>query len=94
MGEFAVRMPVPVTNMRTFCHMLMMSALHLAEKSITLYEMNAAIGRVLATPDAEAKWLSGINIFEGLEQDVPVAPEINAQIERMSAFIAPTIARP
>lgn len=94
MGKFAVRMPVPVTNMRTFCHMLMMSALRLAEKNIALYEMNAAIGRVLATPDAEAKWLSGMNIFEGLEQDVPVIPEINAQIERMSAFIAPTIARP
>jgi Fe-S-cluster containining protein len=93
MGKFAVRMPVPVTSMRTFCHMLMMSALRLAGKNIALYEMNAAITRVLATPDAEARWLSGENIFEGLEQDVPIVPEIDAQIEGLAAFVAPTIGR-
>ena len=93
MGKFAVRMPVPVTNVRTFCHMLMMSALRLAGKNIALYEMNAAIGRALATPDAEALWLSGEDIFKGLEQDVSIAPEIDAQIEQLAAFVAPTMGR-
>jgi len=93
MGKFAVHMPVPVTNMRTFCHILMMAALRLAGKSDAVYEMNAAVSRILEAPDAEARWLSGEDIFKGLAQDVPIAPEIEAEIRRLVAFIAPTLER-
>lgn len=93
MGKFAIRMPTPITNMRTFWHMLMMAALRLAGKNIAVYEMNAAVSRVLETPDAEARWLAGDDIFEGLAQDLPMAPEIEAEIGRMVAYVAPTMER-
>jgi len=93
MGKFAVRMPTPITNMRTFWHMLMMAALRLAGKDVAVYEMNAAVSRVLETPDAEARWLAGDDVFEGLAQDLPMAPEIGAEIGRMVAFVAPTMER-
>lgn len=91
MGKPAVRMPVPFTNLRTFCHMLMMTALRLAGKSDAVYEMNAAVSRVLETADAEERWRAGEDIFAGLAQDVPTAPEIEAEIQRLVAFIAPTV---
>ena len=93
MGKFAVPMPTPITNMRTFWHMLMMAALRLAGKDVAVYEMNAAVSRVLETPDAEARWLAGDDVFEGLAQDLPMAPEIGAEIDRMVAFVAPTMER-
>jgi len=93
MGKFAVRMPVPITNMRTFCHLLMMAALRLARKSDAAYEMNAAVSRILDVPDAETRWLSGEDIFEGLAQEVPIAPEIEAEIQRLVTFVAPTLER-
>jgi Fe-S-cluster containining protein len=93
MGKFAVRMPTPITNMRTFWHMLMMATLRLAGKNVAVYEMNAAVSRALETPDAEARWLAGDDIFDGLAQDIPMAPEIEAEIGRMVAFVAPTMER-
>ena len=91
MGKPAVRMPIPITNMRTYCHMLMMTALSLAGKKAAVYEMNGAVSRVLETPDAEARWLAGEDIFTDLAQAVPMAPEIEGEIQRMAAFIAPTL---
>jgi len=73
--------------------MLMMAALRLAGKNVAVYEMNAAVSRVLETPDAEARWLAGDDVFEGLAQDLPMAPEIGAEIDRMVAFVAPTMER-
>ena len=93
MGKFAVRMPAPITNMRTFWHMLMMAALRLAGKNVAVYEMNAAVSRALETPDAEARWLAGEDVFEGLAEALPMAPEIEAEIGRMVAFVAPTMER-
>ena len=93
MGKFAVRMPAPITNLRTFCHMLIMAALRLTGKNVALYEMNAAVGRILETPEAELRWLSGEDIFVGLAQDVPIAPEIDAGIERLIALVGPTMVR-
>lgn len=93
MGKFAVRMPTPITNMRTFWHMLMMAALRLAGKDIAVYEMNAAVSRILETPDAEARWLAGDDVFEGLAEDLPMAPQIEAEIGRLVALVAPTMER-
>ena len=91
MGNTGVRMPVPFTNIRTFCHMLMMAALRLAGRSIATYEMNAAVGRVLETPDGEARWLAGEDIFEDLAQKTPLPPDIEAEIGRLVTFVAPTV---
>ena len=55
--------------------------------------MNAAVGRILETPEAEQRWLSGEDIFAGLAQDVPIAPEIDAGIERLIALVGPTMVR-
>jgi hypothetical protein len=55
--------------------------------------MNAAVGRILETPDAEARWLAGEDILRGLAQDVPLAPEIEAEIERLAALAAPIAVR-
>lgn len=93
MGKFAVRMPVPITNLRTFCHMLMMAALRLAGKAVALYEMNAAVSRILDVPDAEARWLSGEDVFQGLAQDAPLAPETEAEIDRLVALADPIMVR-
>lgn len=93
MGKFAVRMPVPITNMRMRFHMLMMAALRLARKNDAVYEMNAAVSRIMDMPDAEARWLSGEDVFEGLAQALPIAPEIEAEIGRLVAFVAPTMER-
>ena len=91
MGKPAVRMPVPITNMRTYCHMLMMTALRLAGKKVAVYEMNAAVSRILETPGAETRWLAGEDVFADLAQAVPMAPEIEGEIQRMADFIAPTM---
>ena len=93
MGKFAIRMPAPITDMRTFWHMLMMAALQLAVKNVAVYEMNAAVSRILETPDAEARWLAGEDVFEGLAEELPMPPEIEAEIGRMVAFVAPTMER-
>jgi Fe-S-cluster containining protein len=93
MGKFAIRMPSPITNMRTFWHMLMMAALRLAGKDVAVYEMNAAVSRVLETPDAEARWLAGEDVFEGLAEELPLPPAIEAEIGQMVAFVGPTMER-
>jgi Fe-S-cluster containining protein len=91
MGKPVVHTPVDFTNMRTYCHMLMVAALRLAGRSDAMYEMNAAVSRILETPDAERRWLSGDDILADLAQDMPVVPAIEAEIQRLVAFIAPTV---
>jgi hypothetical protein len=70
-----------------------MAALRVAGKTIALYEMNAAVSRILETPDAEPRWLSGEDIFQGLAQDVPLVPQIETEIERLAALAAPSMVR-
>jgi len=51
------------------------TALHAALAELALpnssYEFNAALVRVLDTPDAERRWLAGEDIFEGVLQEPP-----------------------
>ncbi len=77
--------PTPALYLRSRATYAMALYAALAQSSLdsVSYEFNAAMVRVLDTPDAERRWLAGEDIFAGVlrEQDSP--PEL----ERRIAFI-------
>jgi Fe-S-cluster containining protein len=67
------------------------AALSQAVLDTSAYEFNAAIVRVLDTPDAERRWLAGDDIFAGVPQEPP-PPRVYADwiaFVRREAFAGP-----
>lgn len=56
----------------------LLAALAQAGLNTASYEMNAALARVLDTPDAEQRWLAGEDIFAGVPQEPP-PPRVYAE---------------
>jgi hypothetical protein len=55
------------------------------------YELTSAVALILKTPDAEARWLRGEDIFAPLPEGPPIPAKVLAEIQRMAAFVAPTL---
>ena len=47
------------------------------------YEFNAAVTRVLDTPDAERRWLAGEDIFAGVLQESGIPSGFSPQMNRV-----------
>jgi Fe-S-cluster containining protein len=79
--------PVPAINLelRAGCYQALWSALNAAGLPSTTYELAEGVMFALATPDAEARWLDGENIFAGAAVDADAA-QIGATPEAKLRF--------
>ena len=68
-GIDRVPMPMQLHVMRAAYGLALLAALKLSGLSTVVYEMNEAVAKIVETPNAEARWLDGQNIFEGLTPD-------------------------
>lgn len=51
------------------------------------YELIAALDRVLTTPDAEARWLSGEDLFIGIPVETAAKPQFDASVRDLVAAL-------
>jgi len=70
---------------------ILCASLRLRGLSDTGYEMNAAVAAALAHDDAEAQWLSGVDIFKGVQTTGGIPPHVEYTIAQLVAHTAPTI---
>jgi Fe-S-cluster containining protein len=87
----AVPSPAGHIGSRTAYAMALYAALAQAALPSDAYEFNAALVRVFDTPDAEARWLAGEDIFAGVPREPPT-PKMYAEriaYVRQRAFGAP-----
>lgn len=76
----------------TACRMMLCAAHLLTGRGPQAgYELTGAVAAILALPDAEARWHRGENVLKAVPMGPPVPPHIAAEIQRMAAFVAPTI---
>ena len=70
--------PAAYIGSRTAYAMALYAALSQSGLPDTAYEFNAALVRVLDTPDGEARWLAGEDIFAGVPREPPT-PRVYAE---------------
>ena len=70
-GPQRIPMPAHFFTLRAAHDQALWAALQAAGLSDASYELNAAIDRVLAGEDAEARWLAGEDVFAGIARDEP-----------------------
>jgi hypothetical protein len=79
-------------QVQNLCRMMLCAAHLLAGRGPQPgYELTGAVAAILATPDAEARWRRGEDVFRDVPPGPPIPPGFAAEIERMAAFVAPTI---
>jgi len=81
--------PTPMRNLkaRELYELAIAAALQRAKLSYRCYDLTAGLARVLLREDAEAAWLSGEDIFEGVAMDaVDIMTRPNAQVVYREAF--------
>jgi Fe-S-cluster containining protein len=81
--------PSPLRNLKTreLYEIAMTTALLRAGLPHRYYDLTGGLGRVLAREDAEAAWLAGEDIFDGVAMDpTDVMTKGNAQLVYRSAF--------
>ena len=86
-----IPMPNDSISVLYACRMLLIAGLRLAGLKDGVYEMNSALAVALSAQDAEAQWLSGKDLFAGLQATPPPPPQFEASIRQMMAFVAPTL---
>lgn len=85
--------PTPALNVRMLetCRILYMAALRLANLPDAAYEMNEVLAAILATDQAEARWLAGDNFLAGIPVKAPPPPQYDKAIADLAAYVAPTV---
>jgi hypothetical protein len=73
------------------CRMILVAAIRLAGLKDEVFEMNAAATVALAGNDVERHWLQGKAVFKDLERGPQPPPQFEANIQKMIAFVAPTV---
>ncbi len=91
--------PIPLVDehgiLRGLHAHILWAALKAAGLSHVTYSLNQALDRVLDTPDAEARWLAGEDIFTGVPQDTSLEGVSLAMVNAtMEALIAGATGRP
>jgi hypothetical protein len=86
-----IPMPNDTVQILYAVRMLLASALRLLKLPETVYEMNTILALILATENAEARWLAGEDIFASLESGPPAPPQYDIAIGQMAQHVAPTI---
>ena len=79
--------PVPSTHMTSRANyaMALAAALNKADLKDSAYEFSAAIVHALDTPDAEAAWLSGADVFAGVRGE-PIPTQFLERTQALGAF--------
>ena len=90
-GQWSVREPAPYDDLRNSWRLILQAALRLNGLPDTHYELNAALGLVLETENAEKRWLGGEDIFAPLKSLPPNRPEIEQILALIAARIGPTL---
>ena len=90
-GEWVVREPALYGDLRNSWRLILQAALRLNGFSDTNYELNAALGLVLDTPDAEKRWLGGENIFAPIKPLAPNKPETEQVLALIATRIGTTL---
>jgi hypothetical protein len=85
-------MPPDRQQVQNLCRMMLMAAHLLAGRGRQPgYELTSAVAAIIALPDAEARWRRGENVFRDVPAGPPIPSGFAAEIERMVAFVAPTV---
>jgi hypothetical protein len=90
-GAWSVREPALYGDLRNSWRLILQAALRLNGLPDTNYELNAALGLVLDTDEAEKRWLRGENIFATLKPLSPNKPEIEQVLALIQVRIGPTL---
>ncbi len=77
--------PMVWTALRSAQKQALWAALDAAKLPSTLYEFHHGLLVALETPDAEARWLKGEDIFAGVARETMVDPAANASNQRIIA---------
>ncbi|HEY0834076.1 MAG TPA: hypothetical protein VGE72_09235, partial [Azospirillum sp.] len=75
-------LPGPAAGMelRSAYQASLRAALTLAGLPAVAYELNAGLNRVLRTPDVEARWLAGEDVFAGIAAETGPKPRFDATV--------------
>jgi hypothetical protein len=77
--------PVPATRTHVFfrgrCAIALFAALKASRLSHASYELGHALAVAVETPDAEARWLAGEDVFAGVQIDPTRRPEVEAFLD-------------
>ena len=90
-GRPNVAMPAGIIEILYCCRMMLVAAQRLLGLKEGAYEMNEAVAAALAQDGAESRWLKGEAVLAHLDGGPPPPSDFNAEIQRMVAFIAPTL---
>jgi hypothetical protein len=91
LSQEAIPTPGAYVGSRAAYAMALHAALAQSAFEDASYEFNAALVRVLDTPDAEQRWLAGEDIFAGVPREPPT-PRVYAEriaLVRREAFASP-----
>jgi Fe-S-cluster containining protein len=83
--EGEILLPQKHVTHATSVQAALLAALQAFGRPARLYELSAAVRAVFETADAEAKWLAGGDVFDGVLTEHETVPEIAASIARLSA---------
>ncbi|HYH38343.1 MAG TPA: YkgJ family cysteine cluster protein [Azospirillum sp.] len=72
--------PAAPMHLRSAYQASLRAALTLAGLPAVAYELNAGLNRVLTTPDAEARWLNGDDVFEGIAPESVPKPRFDETV--------------
>lgn len=72
--------PAAPMHLRSAYQASLRAALTLAGLPAVAYELNAGLNRVLATPDAEARWLNGEDVFDGIAPEAVAKPRFDETV--------------
>ncbi|WP_448187459.1 hypothetical protein [Azospirillum sp. sgz301742] len=80
-------LPAPAAGMhvRSAYQASLRAALTLAGLPAVAYELNAGLNRVLQTPDAEALWLNGEDVFAGIAPEAVAKPRFDETVRLLVA---------
>ena len=90
-GKPNVPMPADYISVLYACRMILIAAVRLLGLKDAAFEMNEAVAAVLGHEHAEMRWLKGETVFGGVKCDDPPPPQFNSQIDKMVAYVAPTL---
>jgi Fe-S-cluster containining protein len=86
----AISAPKAYSSLRNIVKIMGLAAMRLTGLPETAYEMNSAVGAILAQDNAEKRWLAGEDIFTNAKS-YPISPVAQMEIARMVTYIAPTL---
>jgi hypothetical protein len=83
--------PRGYTGIKDLCRLILLAAMQAKGLPLAFYEMNAAVAVLLATEDAEKRWLEGEDVLAGVATITPLKPDALRTVQWLAQTIAPTL---